>query len=544
MELNLKWKLLLFGLLLVALTSHLGYLPLVFEEPRRAEVSIEMVINDNYIVPTINDTHYYNKPPFYNWLLIIVYKVFSTYNDWSVRVITIVSFLGLGAAVFVVTNKYSDRKSAWLAGFFTLTTGDILYRFSLSGEIDVFYSLVVFLQAIFIFHYYKRGNFWLLFIVSYVFCAIGFLTKGFTSPAFQVFTLLGWAFGFGHSKKLVSIQHFSGILVFTSIIAIYFIVYSGYNDPSIFILNLISESSQRTVSDSSFLNNLGVWAGFPLKLVSVTLPWLIVLILLNRARLKELWKNDLVKFSMLFIGSNILIYWISPGTRPRYLYPFIPFVLIVSAIVTSRYYGKIAGTKVLEYLWGGLIALLTLGFAIAPFFAISEEIEYPNLIGLVFTLLFGGLLAFYYKINQSRIWFFILALIILRFAFNFIVLPVRKADIQEEAPYHQMVEDIVDRSGGEKVWLYAPESIQKISPSLFGIEFPERSYNAIPWPSYQISYYLASRTGHILSYDNSSKNGHFYLAEKKYLDEENIIILNSYYIPGKKREFILYKYIK
>ena len=61
-----------FLLLLFALPAffiNLGLLPLFADEPTRANVALEMILSGNYSVPTIGGEYYYNKPPFYNWIL-------------------------------------------------------------------------------------------------------------------------------------------------------------------------------------------------------------------------------------------------------------------------------------------------------------------------------------------------------------------------------------------------------------------------------------------------------------------------------------------
>ena len=64
-------------MLIASLLSHLGYVSLRAEEPRRAIVSIESYENLNFIVPTIHEEIYYNKPPLYNWIITLFYFIFQ-----------------------------------------------------------------------------------------------------------------------------------------------------------------------------------------------------------------------------------------------------------------------------------------------------------------------------------------------------------------------------------------------------------------------------------------------------------------------------------
>ena len=74
----------------------LGHQPLYLEEPRRALIALEMIYNDNYIVPTEFGEYYYKKPPVWNWIIIGSYNLFNNYSEYSVRFFSTISFLLMG----------------------------------------------------------------------------------------------------------------------------------------------------------------------------------------------------------------------------------------------------------------------------------------------------------------------------------------------------------------------------------------------------------------------------------------------------------------
>ena len=53
-----------FLLLAIALFTNLGLSPLRLEEPRRALVALEMLLNDNLIVPTVRNEFYIENTEF------------------------------------------------------------------------------------------------------------------------------------------------------------------------------------------------------------------------------------------------------------------------------------------------------------------------------------------------------------------------------------------------------------------------------------------------------------------------------------------------
>ena len=538
----MKYRYLLIFALIISMFLKLGTMPFIFEEPRRTEVAMEMILNNNYVVPTINDIYYYNKPPVHNWMLAATFQLFNTHSEFAARSTTVISFLLLGLLVFIVTRKLVSEETAWLAMIFTLTTGDIFYRFSLLAEIDVFYSLIVFLQGISIIYFWKRKNLWLLFIFSYIFCALGFLTKGPTSLAFQVFSILGWAIGFGQFKKIFSIQHISGILVFALVIAAYFLSYSAYNDPLLFISKLLAESSEKTISTGIQLDYLLKWINFPLMFLQVILPWGILLLLINKSYLSYLKNDEVLKFCLIFIVANIWIYWLSPGTRPRYLYPFVPFVMIILGNLAEKRFYQSALGKIIQRLFLLLMTVVGLGILISPFFTLPDQIQSPWILALSGGGVMIVLVILYHRYAKHRLWIFVSFLITVRILFDFTIIPVRNADILETMDFKKITAAILGKADGERVWLYSPKKTELLRPAFFGVRLPEKENHIIEWPPFQLSYYLASESGQVLSWDEGER-GKLYLADERFIHDKEIEILEKYSIKGKNKTFVLFRFL-
>ena len=125
----------------------------------------------------------------------------------------VLSFLGMAGLLFAAVRRYVDGKVALLAALFFLTSADLLFYGTVnSGEIDLLFSFLVMAQVLAIFHFRQRKRWLMLFLVSYVLAAIGFLTKG-PSIIFQLLTL-GALFAYHKEwKRLFSWQHLVGLLV-------------------------------------------------------------------------------------------------------------------------------------------------------------------------------------------------------------------------------------------------------------------------------------------------------------------------------------------
>ncbi|HAD98217.1 MAG TPA: hypothetical protein DCG19_12475, partial [Cryomorphaceae bacterium] len=117
---------LILGLLAVAVFGWLGYIELRAEEPRRAIVSLEMYLSGNWIVPQINGWTYYNKPPVFNWLMMLFFEITGSFSEWVVRLPSLLSYLVLGLLHYRYVKQYINQKVALFASLFWLTSADLL----------------------------------------------------------------------------------------------------------------------------------------------------------------------------------------------------------------------------------------------------------------------------------------------------------------------------------------------------------------------------------------------------------------------------------
>jgi 4-amino-4-deoxy-L-arabinose transferase-like glycosyltransferase len=148
-----KYFFILYAAIAFVLYFKLGEQPLQMEEPRRAMVALEMDLSGQYVAPTLYGEFYYNKPPLWNWMILLGYKIFVSYSGLAVRFFSVLSFLLMGLSIYFIGKKYiSDSFGAYSSLFFMIS-GDILFHFSQLGEIDLFYSYITFLCYFFDFSF-------------------------------------------------------------------------------------------------------------------------------------------------------------------------------------------------------------------------------------------------------------------------------------------------------------------------------------------------------------------------------------------------------
>lgn len=508
------------------------------EEPRRAVVGSEALLGDNALVPAIHGEPYYNKPPVYNWVLATSFLIHDSFSPTAVRLPGVLSLWIIAIILFWLIRKYGEWKSALFAALIFLTFGDLIYYGAVNaGEIDLFYSLLVFLQALAIFHFHRQRKFGWLFTVSYLLAAVGTLTKGLPSVAFQGLTLFVYLIWQGDWKKLFSWKHFAGVTVFCLLVGGYFLAYAKYEDATAFMLNLWSESSQKSANDAGAARILKAIYSFPLQLIQITLPWSIFFIWVRKVSWKQ---SPVAVFSWVFIAANIWIYWISPELRNRYLYAFFPFLAILIASIVSNQTRSEKFDSVLSKISASLAILIGIAFIVLPFTEAIPNIVDFKLSFILCGLVFSGISVYQFRVSQNGILHVVLVLAFLRPAYNICILPLQAAD-SKSTYYADQVEELIEISTDETIyWTGRPYMFQP-ELSLLGNSFMRDSIETPPLLAYQIPYYYSLQTGQRLLYTDKTREGFWYLGEKQFAHSEGGKIYFEFRDKWTQSDLVLYQ---
>ena len=530
-------------LLILLLISLLGFqhiIELRAEEPRRAIVSMEMVLADNFALPTIHGEPYYNKPPLFNWLMAGAYQVTGSFSEWVVRLPALLSLLLMVCINFLIVRSELGQKTAFWSSVFLFTSGEIMFYGSVnSGEIDLFYSMVVFLQAVVIFRFHRLHKLEALFILSYFLTAVGFLTKGLPSLAFQALTLLAVFLYHRQWKLLFHPIHFAGIALFTALVGGYFYWYSFYADPFPYLANLIHEASHKTAAENTWLDTAAHLLKFPAETLKILLPWALLIIPLWKSQWKKEIKNHpWLTFSILFIVANLWLYWISSGTKNRYLYMFMPFfmVLLAHQFELKKVYEKDWFRKLV----GGILVLVTLAMAALPFIPALEGISNGIVWAAIAVALGGGLLFLYFQKRVTPVLLFVGAMILTRLAFNVFYLPTLQAD-PNTLIYRSHVEEILAITGDEAVYFTGPAMQQEVSLGYGGISTGDFTLTTPPLIPYQVPYYLSRHNGKIMKYHTEIQADQYYLAAEDVIAGKEIEAFYRFKEKWTNKMLVLFK---
>ncbi len=401
-------------------------MPLSADEPIRTLIAIDMIYDGNYISPKLNGETYLNKPPLYNWILVGFIKIFGSVEEWVIRLPSILSLLLFAGVIGYITNKeLPNKKVGWIVGLSFLTTGNIIIYSSYLGHIDITYSLVTFLQIYLLYHFSSKNKWWQAFTVSYGLAFVGFMMKGLPSIVFQGISILVLLYVFKSIRKLISKEHVVSSLVFVFPLLLYLYLFSLNDDVSSLLNKLVLESGSRTIADKSFMESISHIFTFPFTYFVDIFPWGIMsLILFSSSSRKIIRSNPFLKICLLLFLSNIIVYWLSPDYRARYVFMLTPFLLIPS-IYCFRILVPLKWTKRITVGVGVAVLLSIVGMYVYANYSSQSYVSPFNFFVLI---ILGGFMLFGIFRNKNRKYFYyflVFSLAMGRIGYSYYMVPYR-----------------------------------------------------------------------------------------------------------------------
>lgn len=417
--------LILLAISLPVLILNLGKVPFIEDEGIRGLVTLEMDHSGQYVSPTLYGEYYYKKPPLWNWVLLVSYRISGVANEFTTRLPTLLFLIFFTLTIYLVYRKYLDERFAVLNALLFLTCGRILFWDSMLGLIDIAFSWIIFVFFWWLYHFQMKEKYLVLYTGAYGLIAVAFMLKAVPAIVFLILTLLASHLYHRTWRKLISVQHFAGMMVFILVLASYLIAFSQ-NQPIEKLLSIfLDESTQRTALKHGIAEAVLQFFTFPFEMVYHFLPWSVLSVMLFHKNVRKILStNPFIKYTALVFLANIWVYWSSPEVYPRYLLMFIPLYLGVCLYL----YDQLLSTqvrKIADILLIALASAVLLGSVVVFFHQNTLEIK-----GLWWKWMIAALpmaMAVYYMIRFDfyRLSGFCVFLIAARLGFSLIVLPAR-----------------------------------------------------------------------------------------------------------------------
>jgi 4-amino-4-deoxy-L-arabinose transferase-like glycosyltransferase len=416
-------------LLFPALLINIGVIPFINDESIRALVSMEMIFSGDYITPTIAGELYLKKPPGFNWLVVLFYKIAGNFNDATLRYVAVFSLIMFSLIIYLVLKEKLGKKNAILVSLMFITCGRILLYDSFHGLIDIAYSALVYLSIMLIWQFFKKEKLLVLFLVSYGLTAVTFLMKGLPSIYYQGVSLLVIFISKKKFRKLFSWKHLAGILLFLCIIVLYYSLYLKRNPGNLknVVQVLFTESSEKTAVGFSFTTTIKHFFTFPFEFIYHFLPWTIWIIYFIRKDIRQIiFSNPFIRINLYLFIFNTLIYWFSPDTFARYLFVQAPMLFTILVYLhqvhqeENTLYFRIQ--NIVFLCLGGILVLIPVFY---PVLNITKDVAYAVLKAIILTIFSALFFMLLFRLKNQRLLIIVIMLLIGRIGFDWFIFPSR-----------------------------------------------------------------------------------------------------------------------
>ncbi len=507
------------------------------EEPRRALVAMEMIFSGDYWAPTLHDWTYFNKPPLFNWVLVGCMQLFDSFDEWVVRLPGQVSFVLTGCLLFFFSRRWLPREQGLWAALLFLTSAEILfYGIIISGQIDLFFTLITFLHIGTLVRAVteeKGSSFYLL--SSYLLLGVGTLTKGTPALAFHGLTMIAIMWHGRSLRFLWRWEHWIGGAVFVAWVGAYFYQHDrGF----IYLINLIKEASQKSGLEGNVFDVLGNAISFPFILLKAALPGsLLVFMLSDRVTLTKVWEDRRIRLLIMILGLNVLPYMFASTLRMRYLYPFLPWLAIIFAYLAYVSAGR-RTMKFFYYFMVSLMLLAPIGFLLLRILPLEIFIGDFWIKFFLLGIICMGLFMGWRKYPQKRMHFSLLFVLVAKIYANWIYYPTRHADEQINA-LKVHAHEFFQITEGAPIMLFGHPQIEDREVGIGPFEFGSVSFE-VPMPlSITLPYYIEKRQGQTMEFHTEMKPDVYYLARMADIDSLAVEVLYSFEDDWERRPLAL-----
>lgn len=333
-------------LLLIVYTflSGLGsYELLSKDEPRYSECAIEMIENQDFIVPKFNFQDRFDKPPLFYWLIAASYK-FLGISAFSSRLPSAICAILLILFTWYTARKILGKTSGYLSAAILATSIEFIFlgrRAATDITLCLFFSSALYsLYLSYFIKEWKEKIFWV--ILSGIFSGFAVLTKGPVGIVFPLciltlFLLLRKQFDVKHFKIYFLITFFAALISLPWYFAVHIKTYGEFTKAFFFTHNL-----------ERFTSVVGehpgpVWFYIPVILIGF-LPWTIFFIPALITFLKSSYRKSFNRF-ILFCLIWFFIIFLFFSTCKTKMATYIILLFPAIAIITGHWLSLVTKKK-------------------------------------------------------------------------------------------------------------------------------------------------------------------------------------------------------
>lgn len=371
---------------ILMLLIHLDVPNVTIMEARNFISAREMIINDDWLLTTLNGEARYQKPPLPTWITAISGILFGINSLFALRLPAALMVLFLGICMYYLSLKLTlPKKQSFLNSLILITS---FYIVAIINEApwDIFTHGFILAGLYFLFRVFEEEKAsWKNAILSGIFIGFSILSKGPVS-LYAVFLpfLISYGIIFRFKKLNKKIFKLILLIVIFLLIGTWWFIYIRLIDPETFMKIASIETTNWSNYNVkpfyyywSFFTQTGLWT-IP-AFISLLYPYLI----------KKVTNKKVYKFSFWWTISALVLLSLIPEKKARYLVPvLIPLAInigfYIQYLITNFSTLKSKKETLPVYFNFGLIALIGISFPIAVYILLEDAIT-MHLISYILT---------------------------------------------------------------------------------------------------------------------------------------------------------------
>ena len=342
-------ELLLFVVSFLMFFWGLGDRALWAAEGRWACIVKEMFQSHDFLHPTINGTAYFDKPILTYWLILPFTFLTNGINEWSLRIPSAISGMMIVFCTLYLGRKFKSPTAGRIAGWVIMASYGIMF-WSRTGTAETENVATIMLALAWYWYRREKPNF-LTFLVFYLVCFLGALTKGLPVVVTPCLALIPDLVLEKRWKYLLKPSHIIAGIIGLTVYLIPNIIAtltsdSTYTDNA--FIEVFRENIKRFIYLSDHIEPWYVYFGYvPMLLI----PWSVMFIASFIGLISQFKKQSqeikwlLASFILIF-----LFFTASGSRRSYYILPAIPLCAVQLGIFFSTHYQKKTLNRFLQML--------------------------------------------------------------------------------------------------------------------------------------------------------------------------------------------------
>jgi len=240
-----------------------------------------------------------------------------------------------------------------------------------------------------------------------------------------------------------------------------------------------------------------------------------VILFLRKGSLKFIKKNKFLWYLLLVFLFNIIPYWTSPEVYARYILMLVPLLMTILFALYFDYRENQAKIYlVVDYFFGGFIGFI--GFAGIAFMIhpATRDLPYITWVSVLLFLSLTVISYYYWKQALNRLFWLAIALLVIRIAFNFSIIPSWEKTHPVVAT-KKIAAELAQETAGRTLYVY------------WNPEFEPHPYFKYRYNNEIFTYYLSTARGEITYVKTDRIPGALYLAKWEHIKNSDYTLVKK-----------------